>query len=180
MAHRPAPERWGVSLRTVQRRLEQADLEPVGLVNRAPHFFREAVETAERVYGWRAHTSRPTRQRTWRPYRVCIAHRKGGVAKTTTTYYLGRELVLRGKRVILRDLDPQRTVSEALRALGPPSMISTDNRFFVGWSWYLIDLLYLIAPTSNSLTRRRTSPKPSRVWSVPMWSSFLPNRNCWR
>ncbi len=112
-------ERWQVTLRTVQRRVAEAQLEPVGLIGRAPYFHREAIEAAERIYSWRsyeAHVRRPT----WRPYRVCIAHRKGGVAKTTTTYYLGRELVLLGKRVILRDLDPQRTLSEALRALGSP------------------------------------------------------------
>jgi hypothetical protein len=45
-------ERWAVTLRTVQRRLAQASLEPVGLVNRAPHFYRDAVEAAERVYRW--------------------------------------------------------------------------------------------------------------------------------
>ena len=98
-------ERWGVSLRTVQRRLGQADLEPIGVVNRAPHFYREAVESAEHIYGWRPGPSNFSRKHTWRPYRLCIAHRKGGVAKTTTTYYLGRELVLLGKSVVLRDLD---------------------------------------------------------------------------
>src|SRR5437879_4413849 len=112
--------RWRVTLRTVQRRVATAALEPVGLVNRAPHFYREAVESAERIHGWRAYASPRHETRAWRPFRVCIAHRKGGVAKTTTTYYLGRELVLLGKRVILRDLDPQRTLSEALRALGTP------------------------------------------------------------
>jgi chromosome partitioning protein len=113
-------ERWDVTLRTVQRRVAEAGLEPVGLVGRAPHFYREAVEGAERIHGWRAYPSSTPSKAAWRPYRVCIAHRKGGVAKTTTTYYLGRELVLLGKRVVLRDLDPQRTLSEALRALGSP------------------------------------------------------------
>ncbi len=113
-------ERWRVTLRTVQRRVAAAELEPVGLVGRAPHFYREAVDVAERIHGWRVHVSSNAHKTSWRPYRVCIAHRKGGVAKTTTTYYLGRELVLLGKRVVLRDLDPQRTLSEALRALGAP------------------------------------------------------------
>jgi chromosome partitioning protein len=113
--------RWRVTLRTVQRRVTTAALEPVGLVGRSPHFYREAVEVAERIYRWRVHkVSSNWQVASWRPYRVCIAHRKGGVAKTTTTYYLGRELVLLGKRVVLRDLDPQRTLSEALRALGAP------------------------------------------------------------
>lgn len=74
-------ERWRVTLRTVQRRVSQAALEPVGLVNGAPHFYREAVESVERVHGWRVYASPRTGTRAWRPYRVCIAHRKGGVAK---------------------------------------------------------------------------------------------------
>jgi hypothetical protein len=32
-------------------RVAQVALEPVGLVNRAPHFYREAVESAERING---------------------------------------------------------------------------------------------------------------------------------
>jgi chromosome partitioning protein len=113
-------ERWSVTVRTVQRRITAAMLEPVELAGRAPHFYREAVEAAERIHGWRVHESPNGHKTSWHPYRVCIAHRKGGVAKTTTTYYLGRELVLLGKRVVLRDLDPQKTLSEALRVLGAP------------------------------------------------------------
>ncbi len=112
--------RWGVTLRTVERRIAEARLQRVGLVDRTPHFYLEAIEAAERIHGWRvADRSRPSRVRR-QPYRLCIAHRKGGVAKTTTTYYLGRELVLCSKRVVLRDLDPQHTLSEALRVLGGP------------------------------------------------------------
>jgi chromosome partitioning protein len=113
-------DRWRVTTRTVQRRIVEAGLERIGLVDRAPHFYREAVEAAERIHSWRVRISTGTVQPGSGPFRVCIAHRKGGVAKTTTTYYLGRELVLLGKRVILRDLDPQRTLAEALRALGSP------------------------------------------------------------
>jgi chromosome partitioning protein len=113
-------DRWRVTVRTVQRRVAEAGLERMGLVDRSPHFYREAVEAAERIHSWRVHTLRGSTVPGGGPFRVCIAHRKGGVAKTTTTYYLGRELVLLGKRVILRDLDPQRTLAEALRALGAP------------------------------------------------------------
>src|SRR5579859_2819550 len=44
-------------------------------------------------------------QRTY--FSVCVAHRKGGVGKTTTTWYLSRELARAGMNVVLRDLDPQ-------------------------------------------------------------------------
>ena len=54
--------------------------------------------------------------RTW--YSVCVAHRKGGVAKSTTTWYLARELARAGKRVVLRDLDPQQGLRDILRDHG--------------------------------------------------------------
>jgi cellulose biosynthesis protein BcsQ len=59
-----------------------------------------------------------------RPYTVCIAHRKGGVGKTTTTWYLARELARAGRRVVLRDLDPQMNLRDILRAHG-----AEDGRF---------------------------------------------------
>ncbi len=55
-------------------------------------------------------------ERTW--YTVCIAHRKGGVAKSTTTWFLARELAKAGKRVLLRDLDPQQGLRDILRDHG--------------------------------------------------------------
>ena len=51
-------------------------------------------------------------------FSVCVAHRKGGVGKTTTTWYLSRELARAGKNVVLRDLDPQRGLSDIIRDLG--------------------------------------------------------------
>ena len=51
-------------------------------------------------------------------FSVCVAHRKGGVGKTTTTWYLSRELARVGKNVVLRDLDPQRGLSDIVRDLG--------------------------------------------------------------
>ena len=54
-----------------------------------------------------------------RPYfSVCLAHRKGGVGKTTSTWYLGRELERVGRRVLLRDLDPQQGLTDIVRDLG--------------------------------------------------------------
>jgi cellulose biosynthesis protein BcsQ len=55
-------------------------------------------------------------ERTW--YTLCVAHRKGGVAKSTTTWYLARELARAGKRVLLRDLDPQQGLRDILRDHG--------------------------------------------------------------
>jgi cellulose biosynthesis protein BcsQ len=58
----------------------------------------------------------PVVERTW--YTACVAHRKGGVAKSTTTWYLARELARAGKRVVLRDLDPQQGLRDILRDHG--------------------------------------------------------------
>jgi len=55
-------------------------------------------------------------EKSW--YTLCVAHRKGGVAKSTTTWFLARELARAGKRVILRDLDPQQGLRDILRDHG--------------------------------------------------------------
>ena len=72
----------------------------------------------------RGESAAPTPLPARRPYTVCIAHRKGGVAKTTTTWYLARELARAGWRVALRDLDPQMNLRDILRAHG-----AEDGRF---------------------------------------------------
>jgi cellulose biosynthesis protein BcsQ len=51
-------------------------------------------------------------------FSVCLAHRKGGVGKTTSTWYVGRELERAGLRVLLRDLDPQQGLTDIVRDLG--------------------------------------------------------------
>jgi chromosome partitioning protein len=43
---------------------------------------------------------------------IVVANQKGGVAKTTTTINLGHALAVRGKRVLIVDMDPQGHVSE--------------------------------------------------------------------
>ena len=58
----------------------------------------------------------PVVEKSW--YTLCVAHRKGGVAKSTTTWFLARELARAGKRVLLRDLDPQQGLRDILRDHG--------------------------------------------------------------
>ncbi len=59
-----------------------------------------------------------TTQPTTKTTRLALVNNKGGVAKTTTTLNLGLALAQRGKRVLLADIDGQRTLS---KALPPPS-----------------------------------------------------------
>jgi len=49
-------------------------------------------------------TSTGTRQFA-RPTTLALLHPKGGVGRSTTAYMLGAELALRGRRVVLEDLD---------------------------------------------------------------------------
>jgi len=119
LSERDLAERWGVSVRTVQRRIGGASLSPVGIEDRLPHFHRRDIEAyeASQSISVRAGQSRSLKSPI---FSVCVAHRKGGQSKTSSCFYLARELSAAGMRVVLRDLDAQRSLTKILRALGTP------------------------------------------------------------
>jgi cellulose biosynthesis protein BcsQ len=96
----------GLTARTVNAKLSAGGIKPIGRANRMLQY--RDIDVATVVDGMRVAT----------PFRIAIAHRKGGQAKTTTTFYLGRELAARGRRVILRDTDAQRSLTEVVDGLG--------------------------------------------------------------
>ena len=123
-------ERWRCTPRTLERMARDGRIRRLKLRGGV----RYPVDEIRRIEGGEAHAeplvardgeadklpARPSlprvAERTW--YTVCIAHRKGGVAKSTTTWYLARELARAGQRVILRDLDPQQGLRDILRDHG--------------------------------------------------------------
>lgn len=64
------------------------------------------------------------------PLSVAIAHNKGGVSKTTSTYLLGRHLA-RDLRVELVDLDHTQYLREAVAQLSPRGDLSLSPRLWL-------------------------------------------------
>ena len=53
----------------------------------------------------------PRQRATDKPLTLVVLHPKGGAGRSTTVWHLGAELALRGRRVVLEDLDQGRHLS---------------------------------------------------------------------
>lgn len=81
---------------------------------------------------------------------ITVANQKGGVGKTTTVVHLGHGLALRGKRVLIVDLDPQ---GHCAVALGHPRAPGIFNALVAGQS--LAQIIHSAALAGNG-----ASPRP--------------------
>jgi cellulose biosynthesis protein BcsQ len=64
------------------------------------------------------------------PVKIAIAHNKGGVSKTTSTYMLGRDLS-RELRVEMVDLDQTQYLTEAVAELSPKGDLTLSPRLWL-------------------------------------------------
>lgn len=82
---------------------------------------------------------------------ICILNNKGGVGKTTTTLSLGGGLSLRGKRILLIDLDPQMNLSQSLGVVDSEKTIYTALTGKYRLSPVKVDENLFIIPSSKDL-----------------------------
>jgi chromosome partitioning protein len=90
------------------------------------------------------------------PTVITVSNRKGGVAKTTTTVTLGHGLTLKGKFVLLVDVDPQGHIAPALGLEQEPGLF---NLLVVGRT--LREVIRLARPDPGSVV---VEIGPRRAW----------------
>ncbi len=101
-------------------------------------------------------------------YVIAVASQKGGCGKTTTSVNLGAYIALKGKKVLLVDLDPQ---GSATSHLGVNSVDQQNNMSQVMAGPKRLDEIKLrtcvngleLAPTNNALRKAKTVLKDDLV-----------------
>lgn len=91
-----------------------------------------------------------------RPRIVAVANQKGGTSKTTSTINLAGALVLRQKKVLVIDLDPQANASVALDIIISPEALGTklllqDDRYTIANCAYSKGTHFDVVPSHRTL-----------------------------
>ena len=87
---------------------------------------------------------------------ITVLSRKGGAGKTTLAVNLALTAFLQGRKVVLADIDPQRSASDALRARREPGPILaevTAGKLFMTKSNAMrdgVDYLFIDTPAMRS------------------------------
>jgi chromosome partitioning protein len=99
--------------------------------------------------------------------KITVAMKKGGSGKTTTTVNLAAALVLRGKKVLFVDLDPQANATIAL-GINPLTTPHTINDLFVDEKLQPSEVITAkfglhVLPGHTALARTESGMGPSQV-----------------
>ncbi len=108
---------------------------------------RKREFTLEEAQAWiKQYAPFGTRPKGAKGKKIAIGNFKGGVTKTTTSEALAQGLSLRGRRVLIVDLDPQASIT-TLNGILPDSEVNEEQTVLPLIYGDEIDLRYAIQPT---------------------------------
>lgn len=84
---------------------------------------------------------------------ISISNHKGGTGKTTTTLNLGKALALKGKKVLVIDLDPQANLSQSLGIEAPSPTVYDAMIDDIELPYILTDIGLYLCPADLFLSK---------------------------